>query len=80
MQLMPQTIQDLGVEDPFDPRENVEAGAKFLKQLLDKYKGDLAQALGAYNAGPAAIDEAGGIPEMTETRDYVDAILKKLGK
>jgi soluble lytic murein transglycosylase-like protein len=80
MQLMPQTVQDLGVQNPFDPQENVEAGAKFLKQLLDKYKGDLAQALGAYNAGPAATDEAGGIPDVTETRDYVDAILKKLGK
>lgn len=80
MQLMPQTVQDLGVQDAYDPQENIDAGAKFLKQLLDKYKGDLAQALGAYNAGSAATDGAGGVPDITETRDYVNAILKKLGK
>ena len=80
MQLMPQTVEDLGVHDPFDPKENVEAGARFLKQLLDKYKGDIAQALGAYNAGSAAADLAGGVPDIMETRDYVNAILKKLGK
>src|SRR5262249_20621624 len=58
MQLMPDTAQQLGVKDPFDPRENVEAGATYLKQMLDRYKGDLSQALGAYNAGPAAVDQA----------------------
>lgn len=78
MQLMPETAGQLGVNDPFDAAENVEAGAKYLKELIDKYKGDLAQALGAYNAGPEAADQAGGIPGMPETRDYVDAILKKL--
>jgi len=79
MQLMPETSRELGVKDPFDPKENVSAGARFLKQLLDKYNGDLAKALGAYNAGSAAVDQAGGIPEIQETKDYVDAILKKLG-
>jgi soluble lytic murein transglycosylase-like protein len=78
MQLMPDTADQLGVADPFDAAENVQAGAKYLKELIDKYKGDLAQALGAYNAGPEAADEAGGIPGIPETRDYVDAILKKL--
>ena len=78
MQLMPDTAQQLGVKDPFDPRENVEAGATYLKQMLDRYKGDLSQALGAYNAGPAAVDQAGGVPDIQETRDYVKAILQKL--
>ena len=79
MQLMPETSQELGVGDPFDPKESVSGGAKFLKQLMDKYKGDLSKALGAYNAGPTAVDEAGGIPDIQETKEYVDAILKKLG-
>ena len=78
MQLMPDTAEQLGVSDPFDAGQNIEAGAKYLKDLIDRYKGDLAQALGAYNAGPGATDQAGGIPAIPETRDYVDAILKKL--
>jgi soluble lytic murein transglycosylase-like protein len=78
MQLMPDTAQQLGVKDAFDPRENVEAGATYLKQMLDRYKGDLSQALGAYNAGPAAVDQAGGVPDIQETRDYVKSILQKL--
>jgi soluble lytic murein transglycosylase-like protein len=79
MQLMPDTAGLLGVQDPFDPKENIDAGTKYLKQLLDKYKGDVAQALGAYNAGPGTVDQAGGVPEIPETKSYVDAILKKLG-
>jgi soluble lytic murein transglycosylase-like protein len=78
MQLMPATIEDLGVRDPFNLGESIGAGARFLKQLLDKYKGDLPLALGAYNAGPTAVDQAGGIPDIPETRNYVDAILRKL--
>jgi soluble lytic murein transglycosylase-like protein len=79
MQLMPDTAAELGVIDPFDPKENVEAGARYLRQLLDKYKGDLPQTLGAYNAGPAAVDQAGGIPNFRETRDYVQSIMQKVG-
>jgi soluble lytic murein transglycosylase-like protein len=79
MQLMPATVEKFKVADPFDPKQNVEAGAEFLKQLLDKYKGDLSLVLAAFNAGPAAVDEAGGnIPEIQETKDYVNAILQKL--
>ncbi|MGD0868241.1 MAG: lytic transglycosylase domain-containing protein [Bryobacteraceae bacterium] len=78
MQLMPDTAGSLGVKDPFDPQQSIEAGARYLKQLLDKYKGDLKLSLGAYNAGPAAVDAAGAIPDIPETRDYVDAILKKI--
>jgi soluble lytic murein transglycosylase-like protein len=79
MQLMPGTALELGVGDPFDPKESLSGGAKFLKQLMDKYSGDLSKVLGAYNAGPAAVDLAGGIPDIPETKDYVDAILKKMG-
>ena len=62
MQLMPAAIDQFQVEDAFDPKQNVEAGAQFLKQLLEKYKGDLSLVLAAYNAGPAAVDQANGIP------------------
>jgi soluble lytic murein transglycosylase-like protein len=78
MQLMPDTAADLKVNDAFDPKENIEAGAKYLKQLLYRYGGDLAQALGAYNAGPTTVDEAGGVPKIRETKDYVKAILDKV--
>ena len=80
MQLMPATMEQFAVADPFDAKASVDAGAKYLKQLLEKYKGDLALALGAYNAGPTAVDEANGIPDIAETRNYVDAILTTLGK
>jgi soluble lytic murein transglycosylase-like protein len=76
MQLMPGTADLLQVADPFDPKENIEAGAKYLKQLLDKNGGDIAKALGAYNAGPNTDDPADKIPE---TKAYVDAILTKMG-
>jgi len=78
MQLMPETAGDLNVRDVFDPQQNIAAGAMYLRQLLDKYKGDNKLALAAYNAGPAAVDAANGVPNIPETRDYVDAILKKL--
>jgi soluble lytic murein transglycosylase-like protein len=78
MQLMPDTAGQFGVDDAFDPKQNIEGGARYLKELLDKYKGDLPLALGAYNAGPASVDQAGKVPDIPETRDYVAAILKKL--
>ena len=78
MQLMPATLEQFKVEDAFDPAANVDAGATFLKQLMDKYKGDLKLALAAYNAGPAVVDKAGGIPDIKETREYVESILKKV--
>ncbi len=78
MQLMPDTAGDLSVKDVFDPKENIAAGSKYLKQLLDKYKGNNKLALAAYNAGTAAVDAANGVPDIPETRDYVDAILKKI--
>jgi soluble lytic murein transglycosylase-like protein len=78
MQLMPATAQDLGIDDPFDPASNLDAGARFLKQLLDRYSGDLPKALGAYNAGPAKVDAAGGVPAIPETVNYVSQILAAL--
>jgi soluble lytic murein transglycosylase-like protein len=80
MQLMPDTAGDLNVADPFDSEQNVDAGTKFLKALLEKFKGDLRLALGAYNAGPNAIDKAGHLPQIPETQDYVADILKSLSR
>ncbi len=78
MQLMPATAAELGVEDPFDPRQNVEGGARFLKQLMDRYGGNLVLALAAYNAGPTRVDLAGGVPDLPETMRYVSSIVGKL--
>jgi soluble lytic murein transglycosylase-like protein len=80
MQLMPSTAQEFSVHDPFDPKQSIEGGAKYLKQLFDKYKGKLDLVLGAYNAGPAAVDEAKGVPDIPETRNYVQTILNSLGE
>jgi len=78
MQLMPATASQFGVPNPFDPADNVEAGARFLKQLMVRYGGDLTLALGAYNAGPSRVDAAAGVPDIQETRDYVKQILAAL--
>ena len=78
MQLMPATSQMLGVADPFNPRQSIDAGARFLSQLLSRYDGNLELALGAYNAGPARVDEHNGVPPIQETRDYVRDILERL--
>lgn len=78
MQLMPATAAGAGVSEPFEPRQNLEAGARLLRQLLERYGGDLALALSAYNAGPGAVDQYQGIPPYSETRSYVADILKQL--
>ena len=78
MQLMPETADQYSLRDPFDARQNIQAGASYLKQLLDRYNGDLSLALAAYNAGPRRVDDAGGVPDIPETRDYVESILGKL--
>lgn len=80
MQLMPSTQAQLEVHDPFNPQESLSAGAKLLKQLLDRYHGDLALALSAYNAGMTRVDRTFSIPEIPETKDYVTDILGRLGK
>ncbi len=78
MQLMLTTQIQLQVQNPFSAQESLEAGSKLLKQLLDRYQGDLAQALSAYNAGPDRVDKAGGVPKIPETQNYVSDILKRL--
>jgi soluble lytic murein transglycosylase-like protein len=79
MQLMPATAEQFDVRDPFDPRQNVEAGTKLLKLLLNRYDNDASLALSAYNAGPSRVDQEGGIPAIPETLQYVTDILTKLG-
>jgi soluble lytic murein transglycosylase-like protein len=75
MQLMPSVIKDLGVQNPFDPNENISAGVLLLKDLLNEYNGDYRRALSAYNAGRQAVNERGGVPEITETREYVKKVI-----
>jgi soluble lytic murein transglycosylase-like protein len=70
MQLMPATAKQLGA-DPSDPAQNVDAGARYLRALLEKYGGGLRRALAAYNAGPGAVDRFGGVPPFAETLDYI---------
>ena len=78
MQIMPETADDLGLADPFDPAANVDAGARYLKQMLDRYQGNTALALAAYNAGPGRTDKANGIPQISETIGYVSKILETI--
>ena len=80
MQLMPSVIGQFGVRDPFDPQQNVDAGAKLLKQLLAKYKGDIKLTLAAYNAGSGRVDSEGGVPAIPETVNYVIDVVSKLPK
>jgi soluble lytic murein transglycosylase-like protein len=76
-QLMPGTARDLGV-NPDDPQANLEGGARYLRLQLDTFGGDLEKALAAYNAGPGRVKQAGGIPAIRETRDYVTSIMARL--
>jgi soluble lytic murein transglycosylase-like protein len=74
MQLMPQTARQLNVANPFDPQQNVDAGVRHLKQLMENYGGDVKLTLAAYNAGQGAVARSAGVPHFAETRNYVKRI------
>jgi soluble lytic murein transglycosylase-like protein len=64
----------MGVSNAFDPKQNLDGGVRYLHTLLERYNGDLDKALAAYNAGPGAVDRAGGVPRYRETREYVQKV------
>lgn len=74
MQLMPETAAYLGV-NPYDKQQNIEGGAKYIRQMLDTFGGDVQKAVAAYNAGPQAVKDYGGIPPYRETQNYVNKVM-----
>ena len=74
MQIMPALSAELGVTDPFDPRQNIMAGARYLRQLLDAHRGNIRLTLASYNAGPGNVARYKGVPPFRETREYVKKI------
>jgi len=76
-QLMPGTAQAMGV-NPDDPMANLEGGARYLREQLDRFGGDLEKAIAAYNAGPGRVQQAGGVPRIRETQSYVSAVMGRL--
>ncbi|MFW6131917.1 MAG: lytic transglycosylase domain-containing protein [Candidatus Aminicenantaceae bacterium] len=80
MQLMPETAKDYGVKDIFDPRENIEAGVKYLGFLIKRYKGKTNLVLAAYNAGPENVKKYEGVPPYRETKSYIQRVKKLYGE
>ena len=76
MQLMRDTASEMGVREIFDPDQNIDGGSRYLRTLLDRYDGDLILTLAAYNAGPGAVLDYGGVPPYPETEHYVDKVLE----
>ena len=79
MQLMPGTARELGVRDAFDPDQNLRGGTAYLRQMLDRFGGDVRLALAGYNAGPAAVERHRGVPPYRETTTYVKRVLAMVG-
>ena len=80
MQLLPETVARFAVTNVFDPAQNIDAGTRFLKQLLTRYDQDLALALAAYNAGPDRVEQYRGVPPFPETRMYLRRVARQLGE
>ena len=80
MQLMPDTAREMGVEDRLDPEDNVQGGARYLKQMLTLFNNDITLAVAAYNAGPDAVMRRGAVPPFAETRRYVPTVLREYRK
>ena len=77
MQLMPFTAEKMGVRNPFEPRQNILGGARFLRILANRWNGDLVRTIASYNAGAAAVERYGGVPPYAETRRYVYRVMER---
>ena len=77
MQLMPRTAAALGVQDSFDPEENIRGGVQYFARMLERFGGDITRALAAYNAGPEAVEHYDGVPPYEETRSYIRRVLER---